>query len=68
LQQSEMLDLCCYPPLVKKIEELIPTPMGVSLALSAWLSTTRTWHQDDDEKIAESGLPIKKFLAKKGAC
>lgn len=131
-----MRDVCCYPPLLKKIEEVIPTPMAVNLALTAWVSTTRTWHQDDylnppyingwyvavwmalddidpdcgvfefvpgshrwplmrgekiraqltpeqlsgswplhaeemvtplfDAKIAESGLPIKKFLAKKG--
>ena len=136
LHEPEMLDLCCHPPLLKKIEEVIPTPMGVNLALSAWISTTRTWHQDDylnppymngwyvavwmalddihpdsgvfefipgshrwplmrgakvraaltpekqqgnwpwhaeqmvtplfEEKIAESGLPIKKFHAKKG--
>lgn len=42
LQQPEMLDLCCHPPLVKKIEEVIPTPMGVTLGLTASISTTRT--------------------------
>ena len=47
LKQPEMLDICCYPPLVKKIEEVIPTPMAVNLGLTAWISTTRTWHQDD---------------------
>jgi hypothetical protein len=136
LQVEEMRDLCCYPPLVRKIEEVIPTPMAANLALTGWQSTTRTWHQDDylnppymngwyvavwmaladidpdcgvfefvpgshrwplmrgekirtklppekqdgmwprygeemvtplfDAKIAESGLTIKKFLAKKG--
>jgi len=47
LEVPEMRDLCCYPPLVKKIEEVIPTPMAVNLALTSWRSTTRTWHQDD---------------------
>jgi hypothetical protein len=47
LHVPEMLDLCCFPPLLKKIEELIPTPMGVNLALSGWATTSRTWHQDD---------------------
>ena len=47
LHVPEMLDLCCHPPLLRKIEELIPTPMAVNLALTAWKSTTRTWHQDD---------------------
>lgn len=42
-----MRDICCYPPLLKKIEEVIPTPMAVNLALTGWVSTTRTWHQDD---------------------
>lgn len=42
-----MRDLCCYPGLLKKIEEVIPTPMAVNLALTGWQSTTRTWHQDD---------------------
>jgi hypothetical protein len=136
IDKPAMRDLCCFPPLLRKIEELIPTPMAVSLALTAWISTTRTWHQDEylnppymnawylavwmalddidpdcgvfefvpgshrwplmrgekiraalppdkltaqwplhaeemvtpvfDAKITESGLPIRKFLAKKG--
>lgn len=47
LDVPEMLDLCCYPPLLQKIEEVLPTPMAVNLALTSWVSTTRTWHQDD---------------------
>lgn len=47
LKVPSMLDLCCYPPLLRKIEELLPTPMGVNLALTGWTTSTRTWHQDD---------------------
>ncbi len=47
VQIPQMRDLCCHVPLVQKIEEVIPTPMAVNLALTGWQSTTRTWHQDD---------------------
>jgi hypothetical protein len=43
----EMRDLCLYPPLPRMLESLIGEPMGMSLALTGWISTERNWHQDD---------------------
>ncbi len=42
-----MRDIACYRPLTDTIEMLIGTPMGLSLALTGWVSTSRSWHQDD---------------------
>jgi hypothetical protein len=47
IENPGMRDICCHLPLLQKIEEVIPTPMAVNLALTGWRSTTRTWHQDD---------------------
>jgi ectoine hydroxylase-related dioxygenase (phytanoyl-CoA dioxygenase family) len=41
-----LLDLCCYPPLARVLEEIAGEPMAVHLNLSGWVSTERNWHQD----------------------
>lgn len=43
----EMLALGLYPPLLAVLESLIGEPMMLNLALTGWVSTERTWHQDD---------------------
>lgn len=47
LEVPEIRDLCLYPPLVAKLQELIGEPMGLHLNLTGWISTERDWHQDD---------------------
>jgi hypothetical protein len=44
---EEMRDLCLFPPLTRMVDLLIGEPMGLSLALTGWISTERNWHQDD---------------------
>lgn len=43
----EMRALGLYSPLLAVLESLIGEPMMLSLALTGWVSTERTWHQDD---------------------
>ena len=47
MKVREILDLCLYPPLARKLEDLISEPMGLHLNLTNWTSTERDWHQDD---------------------
>jgi len=47
LDVPEIRDLCLYPPLCRKLEELIGEPVGLHLNLTGWVSTERDWHQDD---------------------
>ncbi len=43
----EMRDLALYPPLMEAMEALIGEQMMLHLCLTGWISTERTWHQDD---------------------
>ena len=43
----EIRAICCYPPLQRLLQTLIGGPMGLHLNLTGWVSTERTWHQDD---------------------
>jgi hypothetical protein len=47
LHVPEMRALALYPPLLATMESLIGEPMMLHLALTGWISTERTWHQDD---------------------
>lgn len=47
MQVPELLAICCYPPLQRVLRQLIGGPMGLHLNLTGWVSTERTWHQDD---------------------
>jgi hypothetical protein len=47
LHVPEMRALALYPPLLATLESLIGEPMMLHLALTGWVSTERTWHQDD---------------------
>jgi hypothetical protein len=47
LHIPEMRDLALYPPLTAMMAHLIGERMMLHLALTAWISTERDWHQDD---------------------
>ncbi len=47
LEIPEIRDLCLYPALCQKMEELMGEPVGLHLNLTGWVSTERDWHQDD---------------------
>lgn len=47
LHVPELRDLALYPPMMALMESLIGEPMMLHLALTAWVSTERNWHQDD---------------------
>lgn len=47
LQISELRNLALYPPLMDKLQHLLGEQMMLHLALTGWISTERTWHQDD---------------------
>ena len=47
LEVPAIRDLCLYPPLCRKMEELMGEPLGLHLNLTGWVSTERDWHQDD---------------------
>ncbi|MBD2160625.1 phytanoyl-CoA dioxygenase family protein [Limnothrix sp. FACHB-1083] len=47
LEVDEIKDLCLYPPLLHKLQELIGYEMAMHLNLTNWKSTERNWHQDD---------------------
>lgn len=47
MQVPQIRDLCLYPPLMRKLRELIGDRMGLHLNLTGWVSTERNWHQDD---------------------
>lgn len=47
MQVAELRAICCYPPLQRVLRQLIGGPMGLHLNLTGWVSTERTWHQDD---------------------
>ena len=42
-----MAELALFRPVTDMLEHLIGAPMGLNLALTGWVSTTRAWHQDD---------------------
>jgi hypothetical protein len=44
---QELRNVALYPPLMHLLESLIGEPMLFHLALTAWISTEREWHQDD---------------------
>lgn len=44
---KEIRDLCLYAPLVDFLGDIIGEPMGMNLNLTNWISTERTFHQDD---------------------
>jgi hypothetical protein len=44
---SEMRALALYPPLMRTLAHLIGEEMVLHLCLTGWVSTERTWHQDD---------------------
>lgn len=43
----EIKDLCLYAPLVEILDGLIGESMGMNLNLTNWVSTERSFHQDD---------------------
>lgn len=43
----ELRSVCCYPPLQRVLQRLLGGPMGLHLNLTGWISTERSWHQDD---------------------
>ena len=47
LHVAELRDLALYPPLMAVMRSLIGEPMLLHLALTAFRSTKRAWHQDD---------------------
>ncbi len=47
LHVPELRDLALYPPMMQLMESLIGEEMMLHLALTGWVSTERTWHQDD---------------------
>ncbi|HVJ52823.1 MAG TPA: phytanoyl-CoA dioxygenase family protein [Aliidongia sp.] len=47
LDVPEIRDLCLYGPLSNMLEHLIGEPMALHLNLTGWVSTERSWHQDD---------------------
>jgi ectoine hydroxylase-related dioxygenase (phytanoyl-CoA dioxygenase family) len=47
LEVEEIKDLCLYPPLLEKMQELIGHEVAMHLNLTNWKSTQRNWHQDD---------------------
>lgn len=47
LQVEELRRAALWPPLMRMLRELVGEPMMLHLALTAWVSTEREWHQDD---------------------
>ncbi len=47
MEVPEIKNLCLYAPLMDILEGLIGEPMGMNLNLTNWVSTERTFHQDD---------------------
>jgi len=47
MQVQEIKDLGLYAPLVEILDGLIDEPMGMNLNLTNWVSTERSFHQDD---------------------
>lgn len=47
MQVDEIKNLSLYAPLVEILNGLIGEPMGMSLNLCNWVSTERSFHQDD---------------------
>ena len=47
LHVPELRALALYPPLLGVLESLIGEKMMLHLALTGWVSTERSWHQDD---------------------
>ncbi|HTQ71144.1 MAG TPA: phytanoyl-CoA dioxygenase family protein [Acidocella sp.] len=43
----EMRQLALYPPLMEKLKLLIGEEMMLHLCLTGWVTSRRTWHQDD---------------------
>lgn len=44
---DEIKDLCLYAPLIQVLNDLIGEPVGMNLNLTNWVSTERSFHQDD---------------------
>ena len=47
MEVEEIKDLCLYAPLVEILNGLIGEEMGMNLNLTNWISTERSFHQDD---------------------
>ena len=43
---EELRDIALYPPLMRELRALVGEDMMLHLALTAWVSTERDWHQD----------------------
>jgi hypothetical protein len=43
----ELCELACYRPLHDVMQKLLGSRVGLHLCLTRWVSTERTWHQDD---------------------
>lgn len=43
----ELADLALCEPVVQAVEEVVGEPVAMHLNLTGWVSTERTWHQDD---------------------
>lgn len=44
---DEIKEICLYAPLMRLLRRLTGTDMGLHLNLTGWISTERSWHQDD---------------------
>lgn len=44
---QEIKDVCLYAPFATILNQLIGEPMGMNLNLTNWISTERSFHQDD---------------------
>jgi hypothetical protein len=47
MHYDELKDICLYRPLTQVMTSLVGESMGLHLNLTGWISTERTWHQDD---------------------
>lgn len=47
LYYEEIRQICLYSPLTQAMEMIMREPMGLHLNLTGWVTTERTWHQDD---------------------
>ncbi len=47
MEVKEIKDACLYAPLVEALNGLIGEPVGMNLNLTNWVTTERSFHQDD---------------------
>jgi hypothetical protein len=47
MQIREIRDICLYEPVAAMMEHLIGDKLALHFDLTQWVSTERTWHQDD---------------------